>query len=775
MRLFRILMTSLFALVLVAGCSKPAEEAAEPTGYTPSNLVTEVPTSTPPPATASAPSPDSPTPPTVSTTTTTPGTGADAGKTIVYRDTWGVAHIYAPTPEKGMYAMGWAQAQDRPEQLLQSILIAIGEISSIAGPDQVQTDLRSRMFDHYGIAKARFDAIPAEIQTNIRAFARGMNDYFSAHAADKPVWWGDRKIDEFMIVAFGRLFLYNWSIDEAYGDLERGGIKPGYDPAQRGSNQWAISPQRSAEKAAMLYIDPHLDWFGPSRFWAVRIHAGELEGSGVTLPGSPYIGLGHNANVAWAMTTGGPDTADIFTLTLKADDPGQYLYDGKYRPFEKREVTIPVMGGEAQKHTILQSHLGPVVAIHGDKAYAAAMAYADSVGTSTAWHYFNFAKDYRDIQKGLDTLEVFPQNIMTADTAGNIYYQRTGRVPIRPSGYDWSVPVDGTTSASAWTGIHPTADLLQILNPPQGYMQNCNIPPDAMLPGGPFKLADTRDYIFASKDHGEVRDGWTNQRGARAIELLSKDDSVTIDEALAYAVDTKVYGVERWQSELKKANDRWGTEPMKNPNYAKGIADVLAWNGHLDADSTGALKYYYWRRQMQSDLGGEANAKEMAAGVDQWYKIVSGEPETDPVVAETMQRNWLSSFARAMDNVIYEMKSIDAKYGDKFRVGRDDASWPVGGGGDFGARTLRSMGYEKERNDYTQWGKNGQTSTQIVVMTNPVQSWWYLPIGESDKKDSPHYRDLAEKAYSPAKLQPTWWRPNDLAQHIESRTELPDA
>ena len=56
----------------------------------------------------------------------------------------------------------------------------------------------------------------------------------------------------------------------------------------------------------ILLIDPHLSWWGPSRFWEVRWHAGNLVGSGVTLPGSPYIGLGHNEKVAWAMTTGGP-------------------------------------------------------------------------------------------------------------------------------------------------------------------------------------------------------------------------------------------------------------------------------------------------------------------------------------------------------------------------------------------------------------------------------------------------------------------------------------
>ena len=427
-----------------------------------------------------------------------------------------------------------------------------------------------------------------------------------------------------------------------------------------------------------------------------------------------------------------------------------------------------------ESHTILESHLGPIIATKNGKAYAAAMAYADSVGNSTAWWKFNTAADYQGMMDGLGGVDLFPQNVMVADTSGNIYYQRTGRVPIRPEGYDYAVPVDGSTSKSAWQGIHPAEDLLQVLNPPHGWMQNCNIPPDAMMPNSPFKLTETRDYIFASKDYDANRDGWTNQRGARAIEYLSADDSVTIEEALAFAVDTKVYGVERWLDGLRQAYEKFGTQHAHNPNYVKGMDDILKWDGRLDADSTGALKYYYWRRQMVSDLT-SAKVDPLAKRVDQWYAIVSGEPVSDPQFETTEFSDFLAIFARAMDRLVDEMKSIDAKYGDKFRVGRDDQSWPVGGGGDFGARTLRSMSYEKEADNFTQMGRSGQTSTQIVVLTKPIQSWWFLPVGESDRKDSPHYDDLAEKAFSPAQLQPTWWLPQDLAGHIESRTVLEKA
>lgn len=698
-----------------------------------------------------------------------PGTGADAGKTVVYRDTLGVPHIYAPTVEAGMYAMGWAQAEDRPEELLKSLLIAIGEFSSIAGPAALQSDIRSHMWDHYGISKRLIERVRPDVRRTNQEYVRGMNDFYAAHPQDLPAWWGDRKIDEYMIMAFSRLFLYNWSIDDAYSDLRRGGVAPGFDNPQRGSNQWAVSPSRSAVGAAILYVDPHLSWWGPSRFWALRIHAGEVEGSGVTLPGSPGIGLGHNANVAWAMTTGGPDTADIYELTLKQGDPTKYLYDGEYRDLIKRDVTINVRGKGKQTTTIWKSHHGPIVAMRSGKAYAAAMAYAEEVEVTETWTTFNTAKDYRGMMDGLATLQLFPQNVMVADTSGNIYYQRTGRVPRRPSGYDWSKPVDGSTSATEWQGFHPASDHVQLLNPPQGYMQNCNISPDAMTVNCTLTKDKYLGYLYGSNG------GSTNQRGARAIELLSQDDSVTIEEARAYAVDVHPAGVERWIEVLKMADERFGDTLRSNDDYATGIEDILSWDQEMRRDSSAALKYYYWRQQLVKDHGSDT-IRDVASRIDYLYNPVVNKPIPPIDLADEELRGAATSFENAMTTLKEDLGSLGAVHGDKFRVGRDDKSWPLGGGGGrTGTTTLRNIGYGSEQDDKTRWGRSGQTSTQIIVMTKPVQSWMYLPVGQSDRPDSPHYTSYAEKAFSKRKLQPTWWQPDDLAKHIESRTVLVDA
>lgn len=706
-----------------------------------------------------------------------PGTGKDEGKTVIYRDTWGVAHIYAPTDTAGLFAQGYATAEDRPEQLIINLLAAVGKLSAIAGPDAVNNDLRSIQFNHYGVAREKFGTLKPKIQEHLQAYADGINHFYETHPEKRPIFWQGQSVDPYMLIAFGRLFLYNWSIDEAYEDLKRGGVEAGYDDISRGSNQFAVSPQRSATGNAILAIDPHLSWFDFSRFWECRIHAGDLHGSGVTLPGSPYIGLGHNANLAWSMTTGGPDTADIYVLTLKDDDSTKYKYEGEWRDLTSQEVTLNVRGLGEQKHTLWYSHHGPIIAMRDGKAYAAKTSYYDIVDTSGAWYELNYAEDYSGAVKAMETLAMFPQNVMVADTKGNIYYQRTGRVPKRSTDFDWTLPVDGSIGATEWQGIHPSSDHLQVLNPPQGYMQNCNVPPDAMMPGSPFKFEAQPSYLYTNAEHTLGRfDGaihnWTNQRGARAIELLSQDQNVTVAEAMEVINDVHPYHADRWVELLRRAHESYGAESLDSyAAYQEGVKDIWNWNGGLYRDSTAALKYYYWREQIEREVKGQ-EYRDLINSVDDWYHIVDGRPAKPLPDHEPMEQMLTHTFSRAMKNLRLEHGSLNATFGDHFRVGRGEKSWPVGGGSLYESRTLRSMSYGGKQWDYTQWGRGGQTSTQIVELSTPIKSWIYIPLGESDDPASPHYSDQAEKAFSSRTLKPSWWLPEDLKGHIESRTVL---
>jgi acyl-homoserine lactone acylase PvdQ len=201
-----------------------------------------------------------------------------------------------------------------------------------------------------------------------------------------------------------------------------------------------------------------------------------------------------------------------------------------------------------------------------------------------------------------------------------------------------------------------------------------------------------------------------------------------------------------------------------------GIKDLLAWDGGLRRDSSAALKYYYWRKQLIQEHGRDA-VNEAAQRID--YHMAALEkrlPSLDLAPEEYEAAAYC--LAKAMAQLKTDHGSLAATYGDTFRVGRDGQSWPLGGGGGDGLTTLRNIGYGQERPDHTRWGNRGQTSTQVILLSQPIQSWTCPPIGQSDRPDSSHYTDQAQRLFSPRKLKPTWWLPQDLAQHIESRQVL---
>jgi acyl-homoserine-lactone acylase len=717
--------------------------------------------------TAGRPSPGEP------SSTTLPGNGDDVGRTVVYRDGWGVAHVYAPTVAAGMYAMGWAQAEDRSEQLLTNLKMALGEFAEVIGPDGLPYDVRARLFGHARLAEAGWAGQGGTDRAIVAAFARGIDDWLKAHPQAVPDWWGERTVTPQMIDAFGRLFLYDWSIDEGLGDVRRAGVEVRLPVAERASNQWAVAPSRSASGNALLLIDPHLSWWGPSRFWEVRLHAGNVSGSGVTLAGSPWIGLGHNADVAWAMTTGGPDTADAFELATDPARPGQYLHDGEWRELRRETVALGVRGDAPHEVTLEWSHHGPVVARSedGTRAWAVRIAYDETVSRNAAWRDLNLARDVSGVVAATRHLAMFPQNVMAADTSGNIYYQRTGRVPVRPDGVDASRPLDGSTSASEWQGFHPAADLVQVLNPAAGYMQNNNVPPDAMIVESPLQPGDWPEDVFSSAAYGPARSGWINQRGARALELLSADESVTVREMIDFATDLEPFGIDRWLGALDRAlQDR-----DLSPAAEEALDALMRWDGRLTRDSSEALQYLLWREAVADDLGEDGLAA-LRAELDPWYRVAEGRR----MPMARLDDAQLAALADAFETLIDTLGAtggLDRRWGDVFRVGRGDADWPVeGGGGDhLGVTTLRTMGYGPERPDGTRRGVRGQTSTQVVELSKPIRSWTWLPVGQSDDPASPHYDDQAEKLFSPRRMKPSNWRPQDLAGEIVSRTVLDGA
>ena len=82
--------------------------------------------------------------------------------------------------------------------------------------------------------------------------------------------------------------------------------------ARRGnSNNWVLAGGRTKSGRPILANDPHLQIEFPSVWYEMHLVAAGLDVIGVTIPGVPFVALGHNARIAWGMTATGADVQDL--------------------------------------------------------------------------------------------------------------------------------------------------------------------------------------------------------------------------------------------------------------------------------------------------------------------------------------------------------------------------------------------------------------------------------------------------------------------------------
>lgn len=299
------------------------------------------------------------------------------------------------------------------------------------------------------------------------------------------------------------------------------------DPAGSGvgSNSWVVSGSLTSTGMPLLANDPHLAPSVPSIWYQVGLHCVNLgaqcpyDVAGYSFPGMPGVVIGHNADVAWGFTNEGADVSDLY---LEKIDGADYLYDGKEYPLTERTETIDVAGQQPVTITVRSTRHGPLIsdvsdtdklvgkdapaARSGDPAQGAAPGIQYGVAlqwtalqpnpTLDALFELDRAADWTEFRAAAADFTVPAQNLVYADTKGNIGYQAPGRIPIRKSG-DGRWPVPGWTSAYDWTGYIPFSALPNEYNPAQGFIVTAN---NAVVgPTYPYTLTTDWDYGYRSQ------------------------------------------------------------------------------------------------------------------------------------------------------------------------------------------------------------------------------------------------------------------------------------
>ena len=703
--------------------------------------------------------------------------GKNAHEATLIRDDWGVPHIYAKTETAGYYALGYAQAGDQGERVLLMAKMAIGEAASIEGEPMLASDIEARRWMHAEESQAGFAALSPGLQENYRAYATGFNRYFADHPESAPRWRFD--FEPWHLIAIPRGLLWDsYMAGDGLEDCRRGGVNlsPGQIASLRrrtrsASNVWVLHPQRTADRSMILLSDPHGGIDG-GFCYEFRMQAGGLHSAGYSLGGTML--LAHNESLAWGMTTGSPDVADCYAVETDPAHPLRYQFDGVLKEMTTREVVIQVKDQPPRTFQFAYTHhngvLSPVVARKGAIAYVISSPYMHDAETlHLEMDRLNRAKDVHEAKRAMRGLGMFAQNLMFADAKGNSWYVRAGRTPRRPKDVDSSRPIPGNRSDTAWQGIHPLDDLVQVTNPPHGYMQNNNVSPDQMtLPPALVSRTNYSRYIYRDAE------GRFTPRGVRANEVLSQARNFTIEDAKNLALDEKWPATALWIDTLRRATSRAQTNIASwNPQHRAFLDVLLSFDGHARAGSPQALKYFMWRQAIYTQLPPEKIEPLLR---QQWTGRI------DHLVSDDLLLGSIPLASGMIHDLFGETDAAkDATLGDLVRIGIGTNDFPVGGislgplarNVGYAEETLRAFSTAPVTGPLKPFRIDaGSRLLRLVIFTKPIQSFTLHNFGQSDHPDSPHYNDQARLLTSPRKLKLVHFERRDLKPHIKNEITL---
>lgn len=354
-----------------------------------------------------------------------------------------------------------------------------------------------------------------------------------------------------------------------------------------GSNNWAIAGKLTESGKPLLANDPHLGLSVPAAWYMAHLEAPGLNVIGASLPGVPAIILGHTDKLAWSFTNTGPDVQDLYIEQLDPKHPGMYRGPDGPLPFQVRQETIDIKGAPSLRFLVKETRHGPVIS----DAYARAHRAIDTEHFALALRWtavdvqnqsivglleMNQANDTESFKKALRKNYAPMQNVVMADSEGNILYQAAGVAPKRVlhQGLYGVAPAPGWDKQYDWTAYIPFEQLPSSTNPEQGW------------------LATANQKIVADNDPNPLTGDWESPaRYDRIVQLIKSKSVHDFAFMKKMQADTLSLGVMPLMDLFKASTPTHQLGPQ--------VREITAnFDGNMKMDSQAALIFNAWEDQL---------------------------------------------------------------------------------------------------------------------------------------------------------------------------------
>jgi penicillin amidase len=408
---------------------------------------------------------------------------------------------------------------------------------------------------------------------------------------------------------------------DALNDITGGGAETGI-----GSNSWAVSGELTPTGSPFLMNDPHLSSQMPSIWYQVGLHcrtvsdACPYDVAGFSFAGVPGVVIGHNANIAWGFTNVGPDVQDLYIEKINPQNPNQYEVNGEWVDMDVRTETIEVAGGDPVEVTVRSTRHGPIISgIYEplDEFDTTELGLPDDYAVALRWTGldvvpsvvgpilgFNRARNFDEFREAGFLFAAPSQNLLYADTAGNIGYQMPGNIPIRSKG-DGTLPVPGWTDDYEWSGFIPYDELPAVLNPESGYIVTAN---NAVIDEAyPYLITQDWDYGY---------------RARRIVDLVTSNAGVDLTDQATIQFDSYDLNADRTIPYVELAL-MGATDRRLAPIELDAISELSNWDRQNFAGSTGAAVWNAtWRNLLVRTFQDELPEVLWPVGNSRWFEVV---------------------------------------------------------------------------------------------------------------------------------------------------------